>query len=48
MDNSKKIWYLSKEKIAEEKQNSATIMVSVDGEGTVFPVKIKLQRESFE
>ena len=48
MDNRKKIWYLSKEKIAEEKQNSATIMVSVDGEGTVFPVKIKLQRESFE
>ena len=48
MDNRKKIWYLSKEKIAEEKQNSATIMVSVDGEGTVFLVKLKLQRESFE
>ena len=48
MDNSKKIWYLSKEKIAEEKQKSATIMVSVDGEETLFPVKLKLQGESFE
>ena len=48
MYNSKKIWYLSKEKIAEEKQKSATIMVSVDGEGTLFPVKLKLQGESFE
>ena len=48
MDNRKKIWYLSKEKIAEEKQNSATVMVSVDGEGTVFPVKLKLQGVSFE
>ena len=24
----------------EEKQNSATIMISVDGKGTVFPVKL--------
>ena len=28
---------------AEEKQNSANIMISVDGKGTVFPVKLKLQ-----
>ena len=29
----------------EEKQNSANIMISVDGKGTVFPVKLKLQGE---
>ena len=32
-------------KKAEEKQNSAKIMISVDGKGTVFPVKLKLQGE---
>ena len=26
-------------KKAEEKQNSATTMISVDGKGTVFPIK---------
>ena len=30
-------------KKAEEKQNGANIMISVDGKGTVFPVKLKLQ-----
>ena len=30
----------------EEKQNSATIMIYVDGKGAGFPVKLKL--ESFE
>ena len=35
-------------KKAEEKQNSATTMISVDGNGTVFPMKLKLQGESFE
>ena len=35
-------------KKVEEKQSSATIMISVDGQGTVFPVKLKFQRESFE
>ena len=30
-------------KKAEEKQNSANVMLSVDGKGTVFPVKLKLQ-----
>ena len=35
-------------KKAEEKQNSATIMISVDGKGTVFPMKLKLQGKSFE
>ena len=32
-------------KKTEEKQNRATIMISADGEGTVFPVKLKLQGE---
>ena len=36
------------EKKTEEKQNSATIIISVDGKVTVFPMKLKLQRESFE
>ena len=30
-------------KTADEKQNSATIMISVDRKGEVFPVKLKLQ-----
>ena len=34
-------------KNAEEKQNSVTIMISVDGRGTVFSVKLKLEGESF-
>ena len=32
----------------EKNQNSAIIMISVDGKGTVFPVKLKLQGESFK
>ena len=35
-------------KKTEEKPNSATIIISVDDKGTVFPVKLKLQGESFE
>ena len=31
-----------------EKQNSATIIISVEGKRTAFPVKLKLQGESFE
>ena len=31
-----------------EKQNSATIMIAVDGKEIVFPDKLKLQGESFE
>ena len=34
-------------KKAEEKQNIATIIISVDEKGTVFPVKLKSQAESF-
>ena len=30
-------------KKTDEKQNSATIMISVDGKGAVFPVNLKLQ-----
>ena len=30
-------------KTAEEKQNSVSIIISVDGKGTVFPGKLKLQ-----
>ena len=48
---AKKWRYLSKKKKKKkigEKQNSATIMISVDGKGTVGPVKLKLQGESFE
>ena len=28
------------------KQNSATVMISADGKGTVFPVKLRLQGNS--
>ena len=35
-------------KKTEEKQNITTIMISVDGIGTIFPVKLKLQEESFK
>ena len=36
------------DKKVEGKQSSATIMISADGKWTVFPVKLKLKRESFE
>ena len=36
------------DKKVEGKQSTPTIMICVDGKGTVFPVKLKLQRESFE
>ena len=35
-------------KKVEERQNSATTMISVDGKGTIFPMKLKLHGESFE
>ena len=35
-------------KKVEEKQNSVTIMISVDRKGIVFSVKLKLEGESFE
>ena len=45
----KRKWYLSNwKKKTEEKQNSATMMISVDEKGTAFLVKLKLQGESFE
>ena len=50
MVKRKKKWYLSDEKKnrKKNKKNRATIMISVDGKGTVFPVKLKLQGEYFE
>ena len=39
--------FLRKKK-TEEKQNSDTMVIPVDGIQTVFPVKLKLQRESCE
>ena len=35
-------------KKADEKQSSATTMILVDGKGTFFPVKLKLQGGQFE
>ena len=43
--DKKRRWCHSEEKKTEEKQNSATIIISVDWKGTVFPVKLKLQGE---
>ena len=46
MDKEKKDdTFLRKKK---RKQNIATTMESVDGKGTVFPMKLKLSGESFE
>ena len=39
--------FLCKKK-TDEKQNSATMMISVDVKRTIFPMKLKLQGESFE
>ena len=35
-------------KKVEEQPNSATALISVDGKGTIFPMKSNLQGESFE
>ena len=35
-------------KKTEEKQNGVTIMISVNGKGTIYPVKLKLEGESIE
>ena len=43
-----KKWYIPFWEKKEQNLNSATIMISVDGKGTVFPVKLKLQGELFE
>ena len=40
-ENKKMITFWGKK--ADEKQYSAIIMISVDGKGAVFPVKLKLQ-----
>ena len=41
----KKIKWQRSEKNAEEKQNSATTMTSVDGKQTVFQKKVEITRE---
>ena len=43
-EKKKRPGYLSEEKNIKKK-NRATILVSVDGKGTVFPVKLKIQAE---
>ena len=43
----KRKWHISDKK-KEERQTNATTLISVDGKGTVFPMKFKLQAESFE
>ena len=40
--------YLSEETKPEEKQNSATVMISVDKRGIVFRVKLKLLKALFD
>ena len=47
MDKKKKKMILFWGKKAEEKQNSVTIMISVDGKGIVFPMNLRSQWESF-
>ena len=47
MDKRKKMIPLGRKSI-DKKQSSAIIMISVDANGTVFPVKLKLQGKSFE
>ena len=48
MDKNKKEDDNFMRKKTEEKENSATMMISVDGFGTVFQVKLKLQGELFD
>ena len=40
--------YPSEEKRTEEKQNSATVMISVDKKGIVFRVKLNLLKALFD
>ena len=35
-------------KKTKEKQNGVTIMISVNGKGTIYPVKLKLEGEPIE
>ena len=48
MDKNKKEDDNFMRKKTEEKENTATMMISVDGIGTVFQVKLKLQGELFD
>ena len=40
-----KIFFVLYGEKIEEKQNRATIIIPVDGKGTAFPMKLKLQGE---
>ena len=40
--------YIFEKKNPKKNQNSVTIMISVDGKGTVFPAKLKLEEKLFE
>ena len=48
MDKNKKEDDNFMRKKTEEKENTATMMISVDGIGTVFQVKLKLRGELFD
>ena len=37
-----------REKKQKKKQNSVTIMISIDGKGTAFPAKLKIEGELLE
>ena len=44
----KRQWYTAEENNKKKKQSSVKIMWYVDGEGTVFAIKFKLEGELFE
>ena len=48
MDKRKREYNTFLREKTEEKQNSATVIRSVYGKGTVFPVNLKLQGKSLE
>ena len=47
-ERKKKRCYISKKKKKKWKGNGVTILISADGEGIFFPVKLKLEWELFE
>ena len=48
MDKRKREYNTFLREKTEEKQNGATVIRSVHGKGTVFPVNLKLQGKSLE
>ena len=47
-EKKKMILLWTKKTHTHKKESSATIMITVDGEGAASPVKLKLQGKSFE